>query len=241
MGEGNKRSRVPFSKPVAIILFLLFLWILTGCQSKSTDNFEIHSIPGIGALANSYIIMSDGETALIDPGDSRQIMTFLKERSLSPKYILLTHGHFDHIAGIEDIIKTYPKAVVMVHPADADKLADPSTNASEIFGTKVIVKVSPTPLKDGQVIKLGQASLEVIETPGHTSGSISFRLGNNIFSGDTLMQGSVGRTDFPDGNSDLLTNSLSYFKSLPEDITLLPGHGNPTTIKKELQSNPFLK
>lgn len=191
--------------------------------------------------ANSYIIANSGEAALIDTAAPAEISRTLVEKKLKLKYIILTHGHFDHISGVETLVQQFPDARVLIQPADGDKLADPAKNLSKGFGTIVAVQVTTSPLNAGKSLQLGKARLEVIETPGHTVGSVTIRTGDLLFTGDTLFKGSVGRTDFPGGSSEELEASLQKLIKFPDESIVLPGHGEPTTIGDEKRGNPYVK
>jgi len=190
--------------------------------------------------ANSYIIANSGEAALIDTAAPEEISRSLIEKKLKLKYIILSHGHFDHISGVETLVQQFPDARVLIHPADGDKLADPAKNLSKGFGTNVAVQVTASPLSAGKSLPLGSAQIEVIETPGHTVGSVTLWTGELLFTGDTLFKGSVGRTDFPGGSDEELRVSLQKLLKLPDETVVLPGHGEPTTIGAEKRGNHYL-
>ena len=226
---------------ISLLTIMFFTAFIVGCQDKKLDQAEpqVYSFKGAAGWANSYILAAGGKAAVIDPVDYQAIIAALKERNLTPTYIILTHGHFDHIAGIDALLQVYPGLKVFIKSGDADKLADPGKNLSTLFGTKVSMTAKTGPLDQGTSLNLGGTSLEVILTPGHTLGSICLKAGNLLFTGDTLFQGSVGRVDFPDGNEQKLIESLQKLVPLSDNTRILPGHGEPSTIGEEKKSNPF--
>ncbi|MDI6799510.1 MAG: MBL fold metallo-hydrolase [Actinomycetota bacterium] len=196
-------------------------------------------VGGIGT--NCYIVGSSSkEAAVIDPGANADlIMAALKEEGLKAKTIILTHGHYDHIGAVKDLVeKTCAK--VCLHGQDGILLAKPGGNLSTLFGRAATFDFEIREVDDGDVIELGDLSFEVIHTPGHTPGSISLKLDDLLFTGDLLFAGSVGRTDFPYGSYEVLKESLERVASLPDEVKVLPGHGDPSTIGREKISNPFL-
>ena len=158
------------------------------------------------------------------------------------KYIVNTHGHFDHISG-NGLLKDTLKAEILIHKDDACMLTDPSRNLSYMLGLTII---SPKPdrlLEDGEKIEVGELQLIVMHTPGHTEGSISLfcKEENAVFTGDTLFAGSVGRTDLPGASLQKLLKSLNdKILKLPDETIVYPGHGGKTTIGRERRTNPFL-
>jgi len=191
---------------------------------------------------NSYLLWDEEtrEASCFDPGGPPQeILAALKENNLQLKYILLTHGHYDHIGGANEL-KTETGALVAVHAADAAMLANPQLNLSAVFGRQIIIKPDQL-LADGDVLCLGAQMLKILHTPGHTPGGICVSTSLLLFSGDTLFAGSIGRTDLPGGDQATLDRSLQRLVQLPDATRVFPGHGPETTIGREKQINPFLK
>ena len=155
--------------------------------------------------------------------------------------ILVTHGHFDHIGGV-DFLKQHFGVDVYAHAEEAKMMADASINLSRMFSSVAVESQATKFLQDKETIELGEGlSFKVIEVPGHTSHSLCFLLaGGQIFTGDTLFNGGIGRTDLYNGApSDLMKNIKNRLFTLEGDTKVYPGHGMTTTIKSELNSNPF--
>ncbi|MBR0439447.1 MAG: MBL fold metallo-hydrolase [Bacilli bacterium] len=195
--------------------------------------------------ANTYLLVDDKDNCVvIDPGkDYSGIVDFIKENELHLKAILLTHGHFDHIRGIENILKEYP-VDVYINEKDKKYLSDPHFNGSERFSRKnVILNIQTRPLKDGEILKLIDGDIKVIHTPYHSEGSVVFYLKDNnaLISGDSLFKDNYGRMDFPGSNPDLFKSSMNKILSLPEETTIYPGHNETTTIKHERINYGFVK
>ena len=200
-------------------------------------------IPVGSFLANCYIIASaDSDQAIIvDPGaDYGKIKRRLDKHKLTPAFIINTHGHIDHIG--EDASFKVP---IHIHEKDVSMLGDAESNLSKFFGSPVVIKSDIHPLNDNQDIRLDQIHLKVIHTPGHTPGGICLLLINPenkiLFSGDTLFNSGIGRTDYPGASESLLIKSIkNRLFSLDEDTRVYPGHGPQTTICREKKENPFL-
>ena len=194
-------------------------------------------------LANCYIIAStDSEQAIIvDPGaDYKKIKSRLDKHKLTPAFIINTHGHIDHIG--ED---TSFKVPIYIHEKDISLLHDAESNLSKFFSSPLVIKSDIHPLNDSQDIRLDQIHLKVIHTPGHTPGGICLLLINPenkiLFSGDTLFNSGIGRTDYPGASESLLVKSIkNKLFSLDDDTIVYPGHGPQTTIGREKKENPFL-
>ncbi|MEW9121281.1 MAG: MBL fold metallo-hydrolase [Thermotaleaceae bacterium] len=193
--------------------------------------------------ANCYILGCEetGKAAVVDPGgDAVEILEYIEKSQLDLSFILLTHGHGDHIGGIPDIIKA--KGVpVLIHREDAYLLEDPEKNLSiYMSGPKVSLKADKL-LTDGDIVPLGNIDLKIIHTPGHTLGSICIFTEDLLFSGDTLFANSIGRTDLEGGSFKKIIDSiLNKLFSLPEDTRVMPGHGPATSLKIEKLTNPFV-
>ncbi len=183
------------------------------------------------------------ESIVIDPGGNVQdIIDFLTTNHLKLKYILCTHSHFDHIGGNKQL-KDFTGAKIAIHKDEADSITNISSTAA-LFGMKI--DNSPEAdilLNDGDKLYVGEEiTLTTIHTPGHSSGSSSFLLENSkiIFVGDTLFAGSIGRTDLPGGDFSTLINSVKKnIFTLPDETTVLPGHGPDTSVGEEKRHNPF--
>lgn len=198
----------------------------------------------VGALAtNCYIIAPNvnAEAAVIDPGsDASLILERLKKSNLKLKFIINTHGHYDHVSADSELARKN-KVQVYIHPEDIYMLNDPSANLS-LFWDKPMEAVDMIKeLKDGQILEVGELALQIIHTPGHTKGSISILVDNKLFTGDLLFKDSIGRTDFPGSSFQTLIKSLEKIANLPDDTQIYPGHGPVTVLGEEKQNNIFFK
>lgn len=193
--------------------------------------------------ANCYIIGCEQtkEGAVIDPGEEgRRIVAKAKELGLNIKSIILTHGHIDHIMAV-DAVKEATGAQILIHREDAPMLVDGKKNMSYFMGSLKNYSAADVLLKDGDTIKVGNLELKVLHTPGHTPGGICLVVEGKIISGDTLFEGSVGRSDFPGGSHDTLIASIkNKLMAYPDETKVYPGHGPSTTIGFERVNNPFL-
>lgn len=199
-------------------------------------------IGGMGV--NCYIVGCEEtkEVAVIDPGGSApQILKVLNDENYKAVYIINTHGHIDHIGGNRGV-KEATGAKILIHEDDAKMLTSSVANFSFLMGSKVTSPAADQFLAEGDIVKIGNTlELEVIHTPGHSPGGICLKVGDQIFVGDTLFQGSIGRTDFPGGSHDLLIANIKKKLLCYEDqVIAYPGHGPATTIGFERKHNPFL-
>lgn len=194
-------------------------------------------------LSNCYIVGSNAtkEAAIIDPGGSfDRIEKVLNELNLIPKIIILTHGHGDHIAAVNDFVEKY-QTLVYVHKDEAEMLMDANLNLSRYVTGKNISITPDVLLNDGDIVNLGDLNFEIIHTPGHTKGGICIKIENIMFTGDTLFNKSIGRTDFEGGSFDEIINSITNkIFSYDENTVIYPGHNSPSTIKSEKIGNPFV-
>lgn len=184
---------------------------------------------------NCYVIMDEAtkELAIIDPGaEGERIEATVNSLNGIPKFILLTHGHDDHVAATEYLADKL-NIPFYINKQDEDYM---STNF--VFGR---IRKADKYITDGDIIKLGGLDIKVISTPGHTKGGVCFLIDKTLFSGDTLFQGSVGRSDFVGGNGTDLINSIKT-KLIPlgSDVKVYPGHGPTTSIEFEERNNPYL-
>ncbi|KZE66412.1 hypothetical protein AWM68_08620 [Fictibacillus phosphorivorans] len=193
---------------------------------------------------NTYIIYNNKEAIVIDPGsEGKKIIHAIESLNVKPLAVLLTHAHFDHIGAVDDVRDKY-QIPLYVHKKESDWLSNTKKNGSNFFGQSITANAASHLLSDqDNALKIGSFSFEVLSTPGHSPGSISFYLksAGAVFSGDALFAGSIGRTDLYGGNQDILLKSIhEKLMNLPEETIVLSGHGPETTIGMEMDSNPFL-
>jgi glyoxylase-like metal-dependent hydrolase (beta-lactamase superfamily II) len=188
--------------------------------------------------ANCYIVVDDGRALIIDPGASfKELKGILDALHAKLEAILLTHAHFDHIAGVDELVKEFNVDVYM-NPAEFDFLANEKKNGAESFGMNCVCKAKPMPVKAG-LQNIGGFEVRAIFLPGHSKGSTAYQIGNNLFSGDVLFQGSIGRTDLYSGSAAEMKKSLAFLKNLSPDLVVYPGHGPSTTLGQEFDYNPY--
>ena len=192
---------------------------------------------------NCYIVYSQKskEGIIVDPGGDRdKILKTIEENELHIKNIVLTHGHGDHIGAVLELREKLA-APVLIHEDDLIMLQDANINLSSSMAIGSVEIKPDKLLKDGDTIETGDLKVEVIHTPGHTPGCISLKVGKYLLSGDTLFKSSIGRTDLIGGNFDEIIKSIKEkLLVLDDEVIVLPGHGDKTTILAEKMYNPFL-
>lgn len=192
----------------------------------------------VGELATNCYLLEDEEAglaAVIDPGDeAEKILKALDQDGMKVEYILLTHGHYDHIGGVSGLVKALPGVKVYLHKADSRGVGYHVVPlADQVEGLLYY--------DDGDTLTMGALTIQVIHTPGHTPGSVTLKVGDVLFCGDTLFAGSMGRTDFPGGSYDDIMVSLKRLGGLEGDYHVCPGHDVTTTLERERRSNAFLR
>ncbi len=194
--------------------------------------------------ANCYIVYDENtkETAVIDPGgDFPEIKSVIEVNGLKVKFIIITHGHGDHIGALSEL-KDYTNAVVCIHKEDSEMLKNSRMNYSAEMGYPTVEMSADRLLADGDELMLGDTKLGIIHTPGHSLGGICIYCERSLFSGDTLFASSIGRTDLEGGSFDEIIASIKgKLLTLPDDTEVYPGHGPSSTILIEKKRNPFLK
>lgn len=199
----------------------------------------------LGPLAANCYVVYDAkslEAVVIDPGmECEPLLCFVESYSLQVTNILLTHGHFDHIGGVSEL-KASTRAAVWIHAFEREWLTDPTANGSALWlDEPIIAPEADHLLQGGESLTLLGVPVDVLFTPGHSPGHVSFRWPDYVMSGDALFQGSIGRTDLPGGDHRTLIASIEReLLTLPDDTLLLPGHGGSTTVGNERRWNPFL-
>ena len=208
----------------------------------------IHEILPVGILACNCSILGDeatGEAIVIDPGDEvARVREILARHKLRAKYIVATHAHIDHVGGIEKL-KRATGAAVLMHESDLPLYQNVGMQAEWLgVAPPGIVEVDQF-LKEGDRLQSGALELEVLHTPGHSPGSLSLHMTGErpkLFSGDTLFHGSIGRTDLWGGSfQEIMRSIASKLMLFPDGTPVFPGHGEPTTIGREREQNPFLR
>jgi glyoxylase-like metal-dependent hydrolase (beta-lactamase superfamily II) len=190
----------------------------------------------VGELrVNCYVVKSGSHCFVVDPGDeSDKILNAIDGLVLD--FILLTHCHFDHTLALEDLKFCYPKVPIYVTQDDKELLRNLSEQKP--YSTKELkdFKLRVKNIEDNKVINFGKYKIKVIETPGHSHGSVCYLFDNNLFSGDTLFYHTIGRTDFWTSDPVKMRQSLKKLADLPEEVKVYPGHGPQTTIEEELKN-----
>ena len=192
---------------------------------------------------NTYIINEKQDAFIIDPGAHfKEIKAYIEDQNLNVKGVLLTHGHFDHLYTLNKVVAAYD-CPVYIYEKERDFLFDPNLNLSNTLNRPITLqdKQKVQTLVETDILELGNETIRVLHTPGHTRGSICYKYKRFLFTGDTLFKGTIGRSDLPTSNKSDLQNSLIKIMQKNRDNTLVyPGHGPFTTIVNERMENPYI-
>ena len=206
---------------------------------------RITNLPSGALQANTYLAVDEktNEGFIVDPGGYNKVLTKeVRDNDVNIKYIILTHGHSDHICGVNEHKAEFPDAKIVAYKDEEAMLENPNLNQSPGFGVPYSTKADIL-VSDGDELKVGDVTLKFIHTPGHTEGGmcIYVKEAKALFSGDTLFRQSIGRTDFPGGSYKEIMDSIrKKLFLLPDDTTVFPGHMGTTSIGFEKENNPFV-
>ena len=199
----------------------------------------IHTLPLGAYQTNTYILENEGRCVVIDPGYAPDaILKFLAQRDLTIDAIMLTHGHFDHVGAVEKILEA-TGCRLWLSEKDWRQDADPATSAFYPLANRELSNMRF--YAEGDEISAAGMTFTVLETPGHTPGSVCLLIESALFTGDTLFAGSCGRTDLPGGSWTTIQNSLRRLSALSDALRVYPGHGDSTTLAAEKQYNPYMR
>lgn len=206
---------------------------------------KVTNISFPGFAANCYLVtdMATNESLLVDPGayGERQKEYIKSQGAEKLSYILLTHGHFDHMLGAEKFRKELGGKTV-IHCLDEDKLCSAQKSLYSLFDRdgEFVPTTADITVNDGDTLPFGSETIEVIHTPGHTKGGVCYKIRDLLFTGDTLFKSTIGRTDFPDSDEDEMLSSLIRLDKLQSDYKIYPGHEGVTTLDFEKKANRYM-
>ncbi len=214
----------------------------------NSPQLRLTTILSIPFEENAYVAQLEGrnDCLVVDPGmEPEKIVEYLQSQQVVPAAILNTHGHGDHIGGNATLKRRWPDCPLVIGSADAPKLTDPMLNLSATFGGHLTSPPADVTVDDGETYSAAGFELKVLAIPGHSAGHVVYLWEDHdpplAFVGDVIFAGSIGRTDFPDGDfSQLQTGIHTKLFTLPDETQLFPGHGEPTTVGQEKRHNPFV-
>jgi hydroxyacylglutathione hydrolase len=212
------------------------------------------SKPGIAAFAlgpfetNCYVVTPSGtgkDCWIVDASfEPEDLIEHVRSAGLIPKALILTHAHVDHIAGVGEVLRAFPGLPIHIHADEEAWLNDPMLNLSAMMGTPVTSPMASRLLREGDELTLGGDTWRILHTPGHSPGGITLyhEPSRSAIVGDALFSGSIGRTDFPGSDHETLVRSIKQkLYTLPDQTSIYPGHGPPSTVGREKRSNPFVR
>jgi glyoxylase-like metal-dependent hydrolase (beta-lactamase superfamily II) len=191
---------------------------------------------------NTYVVVNEEmKCFIVDPSsDCYDVLSYLEDNSIVPETIVITHGHFDHTMGINEILAVYPELAIYIHPGEAPLLRRAELNGSGLMGIQYSYDGPVVDLSEGSM-QIGSFNVKIIVVPGHSPAGTAVLIDKYLICGDILFAGSVGRSDLPGGNESLLLKGIKEkFMILPEETVVCPGHGGRTTIAREKKENPYL-
>jgi glyoxylase-like metal-dependent hydrolase (beta-lactamase superfamily II) len=237
-----------------LTITLVYLEVLVFLPGPPQEVAVVMSSPEIRTIVsqpfeeNTYLISVAGgrEVIVVDPGlEPELILEALRDAGSTAVLLLNTHGHADHIGGNEALKRAFPDAPLLIGAGDAIMLTDANANLSGPFGMPILSPPADRLVKEGDIVEAGGLRFEVYEIPGHSPGHVVFVLRGApilVFGGDVLFAGSIGRTDFPRGSFDDLSDGIRRkLYTLPDDTLIYPGHGPTTTVGREKGGNPFVR
>lgn len=205
---------------------------------------KIVNIPTGMLQANTYLVCDETSRLgfIVDLGGySKELKNIIEKNDIQIQYIVLTHGHGDHIGGVQEHLKDFPDAKVVCSRAEEKMLLDPELNEAHHFGPEKVSFKPDILVDDGDTLTVGNMTMKFIMTPGHTEGGMCILIDDVLFSGDTLFCRSIGRTDLAGGDFRTIMESIkNKLFLLPDETQVLPGHMGPTTIGFEKENNPFV-
>ncbi|MHB8106964.1 MAG: MBL fold metallo-hydrolase [Candidatus Cryosericum sp.] len=212
---------------------------------ETMNGATITRMPVGPLLTNCYLVQSGTELMLIDPGmvwdrELEEVAAVIESADAHLRWIVCTHGHFDHVSGVDMTLRRFPDATLLMDPLEVELARDPAANFATRMGSTFAMRAEPSPLVTGQLLSLGLITYHIATIPGHTPASSVLIAGDHAFVGDTLFAGSVGRTNSQEEFEELLAGIRATLMSLPPATRIFPGHGEPTTIGAELGDNPWL-
>ena len=218
------------------------LWYNSMNQYGEVYLVDVITYFGEGFDCNSYLVTEENNAVLIDCAVSiEKVKAALTERGATLRYIILTHGHFDHILTLDEM-RDATDAKVVIHQNDAEMLTDGMKNGyCDFFHGTFSVKPADMTVTDGDVITAGNINLKVIHTPGHSKGSMCLECKDHLFTGDTLFANNIGRSDLYGGDGRTILKSLKKLAAMRHELEIYPGHGPVSTIEREVRCNYYIR